>query len=58
MQLTTEHVFASRDMYEVKVRISKDDPWINFGPMSYTERKEMAEQLKAMAKELLKVRHA
>lgn len=56
MKIKVEPVFACGDRYEVKMQVSKGVKWIDFGPMNYTERKELADQLRAMASELTKVK--
>lgn len=43
---------ASRD---IKIQISEKGKWIDFGSMNYIERAELAEQLRRMANELLRV---
>ncbi len=43
---------SSRD---VKVQVSEKSKWIDFGSMNYTERAELAEQLRRMANELMRV---
>lgn len=39
---------------QVSVQVSEGQRWYDFGYMNYTERKELANQLRAMAKELVK----
>lgn len=38
----------------VKIKVSEKSKWIDFGEMNYTERAELAEQLRQMANELLR----
>ena len=56
MKLISEPTFASGDHYEVKIQLTTGGKWIEFGFMSYVERRELAEQLRAAANELLKVK--
>lgn len=56
MKIKCEPVFACGDRYEVKMQVAQGGKWIDFGFMNYTERKELAEQLRSMAAELLKVK--
>ena len=39
----------------VKIKLSEKSKWVDFGAMNHVERAELAEQLRKMAKELLKV---
>lgn len=47
--------FVASDRYEVRIQIAEGKRWIDFGEMNYTERAELAAQLRQMANELLKV---
>lgn len=53
MKIKVEQVFIS-DQREVKIQVSEGQKWYDFGWMNYTERKELAQQLRAMANELMK----
>lgn len=53
MRIKVEESFVS-DQREVSIQVSTDGPWIEFGWMNYTERWELAKQLRAMANELMK----
>ena len=41
---------------EVKIQIAEGKQWYDFGLMNYIERKELADQLRNMAKELMEVK--
>ena len=53
MKISVEQAFVS-DQREVKVQVAEGQKWIDFGFMNYTERWELAKQLRAMANELMK----
>ena len=53
MKIKVEEAFIS-DQRDVKIQVTTGGPWIDFGRMNYTERWELAKQLRAMANELMK----
>lgn len=44
------------DRYHVEIQIAPNHKWYDFGFMNYTERAELAQILRNMATELLRVR--
>ena len=51
-----DYGFSASGQKEVKIQVTTDGKWIDFGVMNYTERKELAGQLRSMARELLEVK--
>ena len=53
MKIKVEQSFVN-DQREVKIQVAEGQKWIDFGWMNYVERQELAQQLRAMANELMK----
>jgi len=53
MKIKVEQAFVS-DQREVKIQVAEGQKWYDFGWMNYTERMELAKQLRDMANELMK----
>ena len=51
-----DYSFSASGKKEVKIQVVAGSKWIDFGIMNYAERKELAEQLRSMARELLEVK--
>ncbi|MGL6245663.1 hypothetical protein [Pseudomonas sp.] len=54
MKIKVEQMAWGGDRRQVKIKVSESARWIDFGEMNYTERAELAEQLRQMANELLR----
>ncbi len=55
MKIKVEQVFASPAERHVQIQVGTFGRWVDFGYMNHIERKELADQLRAMANELMKV---
>jgi len=51
-----DYGFSASGTKEVKIQVITGGKRIDFGPMNYTERKELADQLRNMARELVEVK--
>ena len=55
MRIKIERTFIG-DKSNVKIQIAEGTKWHDFGEMNFVERKELADQLRYMAKELMEVK--
>ena len=53
MKIKVEECFGGGTRF-VQLQVAEGKKWLDFGFMNYQERKEMADQLIQMAKELMK----
>ncbi len=54
MKLKIERYWAT-DKASVKIQVQSNGKWYDFGEMNFIERKELADQLREIARELEKV---
>ena len=54
MKIKVEEEYFSPGNRHVQIQVTTNGKWYDFGPMNMIERKELANQLRQMATELVK----